>query len=130
MGTLKTFSIRVDKTSVYVPKDEFEAIKDALVRASKLQMDRGKRSYVKIDPAHDAQMYYWITSARRKRDDGGISLGYDRYLLTLDGSLTQFANLLRIPLTETFFIYPNQWYELAFPFLRIRRARTRVSPLA
>lgn len=117
--TLRKFSIEVDQGSVYVPEEEYRDIQDAMMRASKEQMKRGKRSYEKIDTRHDAKIYYLINSIRNKRSTGEMSLGYDTYLLTLDGSLVHFTKMYGIPWTETYFVYPNQWYELTFPFLRI-----------
>lgn len=121
MDTLQSLSVRVDKTTdTHVPEKEvFWEIKETMLRASKIQVERGIRGYEKSDTTHDAKIYYLINSLRSKRDSGELSLGYNTYLLTLDGSLVHFRKLYRIPLTETYFIYPNQWYELTFPFLRI-----------
>lgn len=118
-NTLDRFSIEIDQSSVYVPEEEYQNLQFAMTRASKEQMKRGKRSYAKFDTRHDAKIYYLINSIRNKRPNGEMSLGYDTYLLTLDGSLVHFTKDYGIPWTETYFVYPNQWYELTFPFLRI-----------
>jgi hypothetical protein len=118
--TLASFSIDIDKTSTYVHETVFQEIKDALLRASRIQMERGKRSRLKDDTTHDAKIYHLIDSTRHRKHQGEISWGYDTYLLTLDGSLVHFRKLHGIPWTETYFLFPNQWYTLTFPFLRMR----------
>ena len=119
LQTLANMGITVDREQTFVPEQDFIPIKDALVAASRVQMAKGKRLYEKPDLDHDARMYYFLTGTRHKTSQDDMSLGYDRYLLTLDGSLVPFMQLFGIPWTESFFIYPNQWYELTFPFLRL-----------
>ncbi len=117
--TLKSLAVEVDRSSVYVPDKEFMDIKGALERASMVQVQRGRRSRLKSSLDHDAKLYYWINNVRAKRN-GELSLGYDTYLLTLDGSLVHFRKYYDIDWYDTYFLYPNQWYELTFPLLRIR----------
>ncbi len=117
---LATMRIEVDEQSAFVPADQFEELKTCLRSASKAQVERGKRRDIKLDPSHDARIYHLISSTRKKRPDSRFSVGYDTYLLTLDGSLVYFLRDFGVPWTETYFFFPNQWYELAFPFLRMR----------
>jgi hypothetical protein len=116
---LKELGISIDKQNAFVPVKEFEFIKDNMHRASKDQVSRGKRGNLKQDVTHDVQIYYLIKNSRH-RLNGELSFGYDTYLLTLDGSLTFFSKYEGITWTETYFMFPTQWYELAFPFLRMK----------
>ncbi len=116
---LRTFPAEIDDKWVYFPIEDRQKVKEALTEASLIQVRKRKRGYAKGDPEHDAKLYHFITSTRTRSSTAIVAVGYDRYLLTLDGSLVHFAKLQQISVTETYFIYPNQWYELAFPFLRI-----------
>ena len=120
LNTLHNFSVEFDKVNSFVPEEEFGNIREALMRASKIQMEVGKSRHAKLDTEHDAKLYYHIDLVRNRQQYDAASFAYDTYLLTLDGSLAQFVRLYNIPFSKTYFIYPNQWYELAFPFLRIR----------
>lgn len=115
---LNSMGIQIDTQSHFVPPDEFYPIKDNMVRASMDQVRKGKRLAGKSDVTHDAQLYYLIDSCRQQKERS--SFGYDIYLLTLDGSLTNFARYQGITWLETYFMYPNQWYEISFPFLRMK----------
>lgn len=115
---LASLSAETEKQKISVPYEELNQIKETMVRASQKQVERKKRANLKYDTDHDARIFYRIKSSR-KRSTEASSIGFDKYLLTLDGSLTYFSRLFEIPVTETFFIFPNQWYELAFPFLRL-----------
>lgn len=118
---LNELSINIDNNNIYIPEEKFWKIKDAITRGSKIQLRRGKRIYDKteINVNHDAKIYYLIEQSRRIIGDKGNSLGYDTYLLTLDGSLVYFSKEQGIPWTETYFLFPNQWFEVTFPFLRL-----------
>lgn len=118
---LSILSVKVSTQPLpFVPEQEFWLIKDAMLKASQIHVDlsKGKRR-LKRDVEHDAKMYHLIKSCRTKGKAGDSSLGYDTYLLTLDGSLVHFTREMDIHYMDTFFMYPNQWYELAFPFLRL-----------
>lgn len=115
---LGNMGIKIDSQSSFVPPDEFYPIKDNMVRASMDQVKRGKRLAGKSDVTHDTQLYYLIDSCRQQKER--TSFGYDIYLLTLDGSLISFAKYQGITWLNTYFMYPNQWYEIAFPFLRMK----------
>jgi hypothetical protein len=115
---LGSLSAEIEKQKISVPYEELNQIKETMVKASQKQVERKKRTNLKYDTDHDARIFYRIKSSR-KRSTEASSIGFDKYLLTLDGSLTYFSRLFEIPVTETFFIFPNQWYELAFPFLRL-----------
>ena len=120
--TLAYTPIEVDKTPIHTPDySKFKEINSLMLKASERQVHRRKRGYPKKDTDHDAKLFYLISGTRRKsiENQGEISVGYDKYLLTLDGSLVYFSNLYRIPIADTYFIYPNQWYEITFPFLRL-----------
>lgn len=119
---IKALGMYIDKSSAFVPNEEFDSIRDAMRRASKVQVKRGKRKDIKLDTHHDAQIFHLISSSRSRSPDGELSLGFDKYLLTLDGSLIFFLREYGIPWTETFFMFPNQWYELSFPFFRVKYA--------
>lgn len=121
---LQSLGINVDNSNSFVPQPEYDNIKAAILKASKEQSERKKRQ-IKIDPGHDARIYYKLNSIRRKRPEGELSLGYDTYLLTFDGSLRFFLRNYDVPWTETYFIFPNQWYELSFPFFRPKFANMR-----
>ena len=114
--------IKIDKSNAFVPVKEYHEIREALLRASKIQVKRGKRSEAKHDTTHDARIFYLISTSRKRIADSALSLGFDRYLLTLDGSLTFFLREYGVPWTETYFMFPFQWYEFAFPFMRIKFA--------
>ena len=116
---LKELGILIDKQNAIVPFNDFISIKQNLIKASNDQVKRGKRSSEKFDATHDAQIFYLLKKCRR-RTSGELSFGFDTYLLTLDGSLVYFAKYQGISWAETYFIYPNQWYELTFPFLRMK----------
>lgn len=120
--TIETLQIEVDSSEVYVPGDIFWRIKDSLRRASVTQFrkGRGKHEKEKFALEHDAKLFYRILQIRRKSDSGQMSLGYDTYLVTLDGSLAYFCQDYGLVWHDTYFMFPNQWYELAFPFLRLR----------
>lgn len=115
---IREFSIRLDKQNAYIPQSKYNEIRDNMIRASQIQVTKGKRSFIKSDVIHDSQIYYLLMQIRKKTND--LSLGYNTYLLTLDGSLVHFAKLIGLPWTETYFIFPTQWYEMSFPFLRMR----------
>jgi hypothetical protein len=117
---LKALSIQIDESSLSVPQQEYESIKTSMLRASKEQSERKNRNEVKRDTGHDARLFYRVKNSRKKRPEGELSLGYDTYLLTFDGSLIFFLKDYGIPWTETYFVFPDQWYELSFPFFRIK----------
>jgi predicted nucleic acid-binding protein len=116
---LNDLGINIDKQPAIVPYTEFSLIKQNLLKASMDQVRRGKRSTEKIDVTHDAQIFYLLQKNRR-RTSGELSFGYNTYLLTLDGSLVYFAKYQGISWADTYFIFPSQWYELTFPFLRMK----------
>jgi hypothetical protein len=116
---LEKLGIKLDTQSAFVPSQEFFGIKSNILRASIDHSTRTKRFVSKTDATHDAQLYYHLDKIRRKVS-GRYSFGYDTYLLTLDGSLILFAQYQGVPWSDTYFLYPNQWYELAFPFLRVK----------
>jgi len=116
---LNELGVSIDHQSAFVQSQEFFKIKSNILRASTDHSRRNKRYSSKTDATHDAQIYYHIDKIRRKLS-GKYSFGFDTYLLTMDGSLISFAQYQGIPWSETYFLYPNQWYELAFPFLRVK----------
>jgi hypothetical protein len=116
---LETLKIEVDSQSAFVPQQEFFGIKSDIIRASIDHSNRANRLASKADATHDAQLYYHLDKIRHKVS-GRYSFGYDTYLLTLDGSLILFAQYHGISWSDTYFLFPNQWYELAFPFLRVK----------
>ena len=116
---LTSLGIDVDVNNAYVPTNEFHSIRNNVIKGSVDQVKRGKRSSPKTDGTHDAQLYYLIKRVRNK-SSGPVSMGYDTYLITLDGSLPYFAQHEKLVWTDTFFLFPNQWYEMAFPFLRMQ----------
>lgn len=117
--TLSVLGVAVDGQNTYVPTNDFITIKENIIRASIDHMKRSRRSTRKADAKHDAQMYYLLKNIRAK-PAGSMSFGYDKYLLTLDGSLVIFAQYQGISWAETYFMYPHQWYELTSPFLRLK----------
>ena len=118
---LESLSVEISSQSLpFIPEGEYERVKEAMLKASQTHVDlRSGRRRLKRDVGHDVRMYYLIQSIRTKGRSGESSLGYDTYLLTLDGSLVHFTKEMKIHYTDTYFMYPNQWYELAFPFLRL-----------
>jgi hypothetical protein len=118
---LKELGVIVDKQNAFVPTDDFEAIKENIRKASidRIKRRSSKRLTSKGDTTHDAQMFY-LLKTKRKKLSGKLSFGYDKYLLTMDGSLIDFGQYQGIPWTETYFLFPHQWYEMAFPFLRMK----------
>ncbi len=118
-NTLKSLSIEIDSNSIFVPDPPYEDLKEKIILASKHQVENKRKGKIKQSPEHDAKLFYYLNSKRSKGESGESSLGYNTYLMTLDGSLVNFIGKMRIPYVETYFIYPNQWYEVTFPFLRI-----------
>lgn len=116
---LKELNINIDSQSTYVPTSEFFRIKSNIIRASIDHSHRSRRFASKTDATHDAQIYYHLNKIRHKMS-GKFSFGYDTYLLTMDGSLITFAQYHGVAWSDTYFLFPNQWYELAFPFLRVK----------
>lgn len=116
--SLKNMGITICRENARVPDDDFWRIKDAMARASATQLERGKRKYEKTNLDHDARMYYLVSKTRKKSGDD-LSLSYDTFLLTMDGSLPYFLKEYGLSWTETYFMFPSQWYQLTFPFLRI-----------
>ena len=104
--------------NAFVPQKEFSIIRENMERASIDQVRRGKRSITKSDVTHDSQLFYLIYEGRHRSSE--LSFGYDTYLLTLDGSLIHFAKYQGISWLDTYFMFPSQWYEITFPFLRMK----------
>ena len=121
---LTALGVHIETANAFVPQIEYDDIKAALLKASKEQSERKKRQ-IKGDTGHDARIYYKVKTTRRKRSEGELSLGFDTYLLTFDGSLIFFLKNYDIPWTETYFLFPDQWYELSFPFFRPKFANVR-----
>lgn len=119
ISKLKKLNVQFDRDNAYVPYKDYNLIQSNMIRASVDQVKRGKRTQKKSDVTHDVQMYYLIKK-NRNRASNEFSLGYDTYLLTMDGSLAHFAKYEGFTWIDTYFIFPNQWYELAFPFLRMK----------
>ncbi len=117
-NSIKSLGISIQHDKIFVPTDDFWRIKDALARAGKTQLERGKRKFEKTNLDHDARIFHLISNLRKK-NGGDLSLSYDTFLLTMDGSLPFFLKEFGIPWTETYFMFPGQWYQLTFPFLRI-----------
>jgi len=115
---LEALKISVDTTYHRIPDEEYQELQDVFMNASVRHMRSGPKRRLKQNTGHDAFLYRYIYDTRKAASDQ-THVSYDRYLFSLDGSLPTACQLLGIPLEETFFLFPNQWYELVFPFLRV-----------
>jgi len=115
---LRELKIEIDNTYCRLPADEYEELKGIFQEASykRARSNPGKRH--KHNPGHDAMMFRLITDTR-KRISEHVHISHDKYLLSIDGSLPLACQMLEQPLDETYFLFPSQWYEVVFPFLRV-----------
>lgn len=124
---LTKLGVSIDRQYMFVPNEEFYKIQANMKRASVEHSRRNKRSTSKTDVTHDSRLYYLLYKIRQQ-SSAKLSIGFNTYLLTMDGSLIPFTQLQGIPWSETYFLYPNQWYELAFPFLRVKISENPLIP--
>lgn len=115
---LRRLRVTVDSENTFVPYPDYSKISQNMLEASRIHARKGTGRSIKADVRHDCQLFYLIQKNRAKVAD--IGLGYDTYLLTFDGSLVSFTREHGLSWLDTYFVFPNQWYELTFPFMRLK----------